>query len=201
MIDANSPKVYDSVMATSRTIIFADGENLAIRYQELLKTKKLNPNVKYIPDVFVWHQNVSTCRAWDLIRVSYYTSMVGDDDAVNKLRNEIAAVRYPYRTNIEHVYTVEGRMCPHVFKRSNKSQKSKIVDISLAIDVLRHTYNDSLDIVFLLSGDGDYLPIIKEVMRTGKRVVVGAFSSGLNPEIPATADDFIDLDKWFFLSQ
>ncbi|WP_353889434.1 NYN domain-containing protein [uncultured Paraburkholderia sp.] len=40
-----------------------------------------------------------------------------------------------------------------------------------------------VDEVCILSGDGDYLPAIREAMRRGIRVYVGAFSSGLNSRL------------------
>jgi hypothetical protein len=33
-------------------------------------------------------------------------------------------------------------------------------------------------------------------MRQGKKVIVGAFSEGLNPGLRYLADGFIDLDCW-----
>jgi hypothetical protein len=125
-------------MATNRTIIFADGENLVLRYQELAKTRKVNPNVTHIPDAFIWHQNITSGWKWlDVIRVSYYTSIVGDDNKLDELRKKIASVQYEFKTEVRRE---QGRVCPHVFKRSSKSQKTKIVDVNLVIDVLRHTY-------------------------------------------------------------
>jgi uncharacterized LabA/DUF88 family protein len=55
-----------------------------------------------------------------------------------------------------------------------------------------------MDILFLLAGDGDYIPLIEEVMRQGKQVHLGAFSDGLSPRLPHIADEFVDLDKYFF---
>lgn len=69
---------------------------------------------------------------------------------------------------------------------------------SLTIDALRHTYNDSMDILYFISGDGDYVPLVQEVMRQGKKVIVGALSDGLNPELRRIPDEFIDLDRVFF---
>lgn len=86
-----------------------------------------------------------------------------------------------------------GRLCPHVLKKEKNSQKTKSVDINITTDTLRHTYNDSLDTLFLLSGDGNYIPLIQEVMRQGKRVAVGAFSNGLNQTLLHIADGFLDL--------
>jgi uncharacterized LabA/DUF88 family protein len=58
-----------------------------------------------------------------------------------------------------------------------------------------------LDTLFLLSGDGDYIPLIQEVMRQGKKVVVGALTNGLNPRLKHMADMFVDLDSALLLEK
>jgi uncharacterized LabA/DUF88 family protein len=92
-------------------------------------------------------------------------------------------------------------VCPRVFKKESKSKKNKLVDISVTIDALRHSYHRHVDAIWLFSGDGDYLPLIKEIMRNGTQVWLGAFSDGLNPALPRAVDRFIVLDSWFFLAQ
>jgi uncharacterized LabA/DUF88 family protein len=55
--------------------------------------------------------------------------------------------------------------------------------------------------VYLASGDGDYLPLLQEVMRRGKQVEVLAFSSGLNEQLTYSVDRFLSLDEVFFDSR
>jgi uncharacterized LabA/DUF88 family protein len=50
----------------------------------------------------------------------------------------------------------------------------------------------------LVTGDGDFLPIIKEAIRHGKQVYLAAFSTGLNKKLLNHVDHFIDLDKVYF---
>jgi uncharacterized LabA/DUF88 family protein len=180
--------------AMERAMIFIDGENLVFRYQDMLKNgKKPNPNTKHQPDTFIWHEHLSGTVQARVVRVGYYTSVVGDDLLLQNVRAALAAIEAP-RLRMTSI-----QVCPFVYKRPSKSQKNKIVDVNLTIDVLRHTYQGDVDIVCLVSGDGDYLPLIKEVMRHGKQVHVFAFSSGLAEELRYTADHFQLLDQWFFL--
>lgn len=174
-----------------RTMCFIDGENLVFRYQDMVKAgRKPNSSVIHIPDVFAWHIHL---RSDDkgVIRVNYYTSAVGTDEKIDKLRDEIG----------KHVVTPAGhgrRICAHVFKKRKSSNKAKLVDISLTIDALRQVYGDHVDTLFLFSGDADFVPLVKEIMRNGKQVVIGALSSGLSPEMRRIGDQFVDLDDWFF---
>lgn len=185
---------------TNRTFVLVDGENLVFRFQSMLKTgreKKDDQRLVYLPDVCLWHPDIpllgSVVR--EVIRASYYTTVVGDEEKQNSVRADLARIGYQFYPEKKRLES--GSLCPHVFKKAKSSQKTKSVDISLTIDALRHTYNDSMDILYLISGDGDYVPLVQEVMRQGKKVIVGALSDGLNPELRRIPDTFADLDYMF----
>jgi len=181
---------------TNRLLILADGENLVFRCQALIGAgKKLDQAAIIIPDIFAWHTGIPSrlTGGTSIVRVIYYTSAVGTDDAIAKYEREIS------KTSIYRAMQAEIQIHPRVFKKEAKSKKTKIVDMSICIDALRHSYHRDVDTIFLLSGDGDYLPLVKEIMRTGTQVWIGAFSDGLNPKIPSAVDRFIDLDTIFFL--
>ena len=179
----------------NRTFVLADGENLLLRFKASLeKGDKERQETIYIPDVIVWHPQITRAFPMEVIRASYYTTQVGDDKKLNDARNLITGFVYEFKLSQSEGYG-EGRLVPHVFKKERTSKKTKSVDINLTIDALRHTYNDSLDTLFLLSGDGDYIPLIQEVMRQGKKVVIGAFINGLNRALLHIADNFVNLDK------
>jgi uncharacterized protein (TIGR00288 family) len=181
----------------NRALVLADGENLVTRYQSMLASGATSAErTKHIKDVFVWHPDFTKCVPMEVIRVSFYTTQVGDDPKLEETRQMIASNRYECYNIYRNVYGNQGNICPHVFKKEKTSQKTKSVDINIAIDALRHTYNNSMDILFLLSGDGDYIPLIQEVMRQGKRVFVGAFSDGLNSDLKFIPDLFFNLDVW-----
>lgn len=177
-----------------------DGENLVMRYQDMVAAGRTpDGHVVHIPDVLVWHP--SLIRSLDLrsiFRVSYFTSVVGDDSRVADIRRAIAANTFTSSTDNG---AVNGQIVPVVFKKPSRSQKTRNVDIQVVIDVMRYAFTDEVDRVYLASGDGDYLPLLTEVMRRGKQVEVLAFSSGLNPLIPCSVDCFSCLDEVFFKNQ
>ena len=70
--------------------------------------------------------------------------------------------------------------------------------MNIAIDVTRHAYTDSVDVVYLFSGDGDFVNLVEDAGRSGKRICVAAFSSGLDQRLPVVADRFILLDDFYF---
>jgi uncharacterized LabA/DUF88 family protein len=81
-----------------------------------------------------------------------------------------------------------------VFKKPAKSRSGKGVDIRLCVDVLGHVYRGNTDAVLLMSGDGDFEPLIEEVMRAGVQVFLSAFSDGLNPRLRHIVDAIYELD-------
>ena len=183
-------------MRTNRTLIVADGENLVLRFQALLaEGAQQTEGTRYQKDTYVWHPNIVSYDFMDIVRVSYYMTYVGNAETDAALKKTINEVKYSSRAHRGDVKSVR-RLVPHTFKKEKGSAKIKSVDINMTIDALRHTYNDSIDALFLLSGDGDFVPLIEEVMRQGKRVMVGAFSSGLNPRMENVGDDFVLLDQW-----
>ena len=184
-------------MLTPRSILIVDGENLVLRYQEMLAAgAQPDERVVHVPDVFVWHAGLMRCHDLrSVIRVAYYTSVVGDDLHVSTMKRTIAAQAYESSTDNG---AVNGQLVPVVFKKPARSQKTRNVDIQIVIDVMRYAFTDEIDRVFIASGDGDYLPLINEVMRRGKQVEVLAFSSGLNEVLQYSVDRFTLLDTPFF---
>ncbi len=65
-------------------------------------------------------------------------------------------------------------------------------DVELAIDVL--TMSDRLDIVVLMSGDGDFRRLVELVESKGVRVEVVAFGPSTAAELRAVADEYTDLN-------
>jgi uncharacterized LabA/DUF88 family protein len=64
-------------------------------------------------------------------------------------------------------------------------------DIELAVDIL--TMSDRLDVVVLLSGDGDFRRVVELVESKGVRVEVVSFAASTAMELRSVADAYIDL--------
>lgn len=185
-----------------RLIGFVDGENLTLRYQDMLATG-LNPTegVTHIKNTLVWHPEISCKCLCDVIRIYYYQTVVGDTDKLNQTKKAIRKVSFDYfpTESEKSEYSWSGYLFPKLFKKDKTSAKTKSVDINLTIDMLRHASDDKFDILFLMSGDGDYVPLVEEITRMGKQVWVGAFSKGLNENLKFSADEFFNFDDYFFL--
>ena len=55
----------------------------------------------------------------------------------------------------------------------------KKVDIQIAIDVVSLAYENAYDTAVLVTGDGDFVPVVKKVRKFGKNVELWAFRYSL----------------------
>ena len=184
-------------MGLPRSILFVDGENLTFRYQDSIANgRQPIDDVIHARDIYVWHPRLADAfRLEKVVRVYYYTSVVGDEQAIANVKRQLSEIVFGSRGDDGGMY---GKIVPVVFKKPAKSHKSRNVDIQIVIDVMRFAFTDEIDRVYLASGDGDYLPLITEVMRRGKQVEILAFSSGLNDGLTYSVDNFFCLDSAFF---
>lgn len=67
-------------------------------------------------------------------------------------------------------------------------------DVGLAIDAVKMA--PKLDTVILVSGDGDFIPLVEYLqMNEGCQVEVVSFGKSSSSKLMEKADDFMDLDK------
>lgn len=186
-------------MALVKSILLIDGENLVFRYQAMVKSgKKPKQNVVHIPDVFVWSPDIGKLLAIDVFRAIYYTSTVGDKKKIEELKNQISKVILDTNKSSMDNYYGKTQLIPFVFKKEKKSNKSRLVDIFIAVDAMKYAQIQNMECLAFLSGDSDFLKVYQEVMDIGKKVYLGALSSGCAEELNYSVDYFYDLDKLFF---
>ena len=178
--------LYPFVLENARAMVFVDGENLAIRYGNALKTRSASPaqHVWYLPNIAVWTEalspNSNSIPGTRVLRKHYYTSVKGDEVALQDATDCLK------RYNFE---------APRVFKK-NKSKGSKRVDISLTTEMLLHASRKHYEIAVLVAGDEDYVPLVQAVKSEGARVHVWFLGDGLSPKLREEADYFVELDEF-----
>ena len=62
-----------------------------------------------------------------------------------------------------------------------------------ARDMIRMANN--LDVLILVSGDGDYLDVVEYLQNQGALIEIVAFSKSASRRLIERADDFLDLEK------
>ena len=74
--------------------------------------------------------------------------------------------------------------------------------VALTKDMLSHAYLHNYEVAVLVSGDGDYVPVLEELKRLGKLVCVASFiDEGFNDKLRLASDFVSDmtsdfLEKW-----
>lgn len=66
-------------------------------------------------------------------------------------------------------------------------------DVGLAVDAIKTS--DLVDVIVIVSGDGDYIPLVEYLKNHGRRVEVMAFGKSTSSKLREVADSFIDLDE------
>lgn len=69
-------------------------------------------------------------------------------------------------------------------------QKKGDWDVGIAVDILR--LEPKIDVAVLVSGDGDFVPLVEFAKEKGLRVEVMAFRESCSSKLIASADSFVD---------
>ena len=158
------------VSAMPRLAVFVDVPNIvyaAERYRVAVDFGKL---LEYVS------------RDRTLIRASAYAPI--SDDPGERL--EAQRFVQPF---VEHGY----RIVTKPLKRFADGSIKANFDVELAMDIL--TMSDRLDIISLVSGDGDFRRLVDIVASRGVRVEVVSFEKSTSAELKAVADSYVDLTQ------
>lgn len=66
-------------------------------------------------------------------------------------------------------------------------------DVGIAVDAIKTS--PSVDVIVLVSGDGDYVPLVEYLKNHGKRVEAIAFGKSTSSKLREEVDEFIDLEE------
>jgi uncharacterized protein (TIGR00288 family) len=66
-------------------------------------------------------------------------------------------------------------------------------DVGITVDAIR--ISPSVDVIVLVSGDGDFLQLVEYLKNQGKRVEVMAFGRTTSTKLKEIADEFRDLEE------
>ena len=69
-------------------------------------------------------------------------------------------------------------------------QKKADWDVGIVIDAIR--ISSSVDVLIIVSGDGDFISLVEYLKNQGKRVEVMAFGKSTSGKLKEEADEFVD---------
>ncbi|MCP3685628.1 MAG: NYN domain-containing protein [bacterium] len=116
-------------------------------------------------------------------------------------RKLIRAIAYVIKADIKEEGTFFGALDKIGFEVKSKDLQTFVGgakkgdwDIGIAMDALELA--PKLDTIIIVSGDGDFIPLVQHLKRAlGCRVEVAAFGRTASRKLAEEADGFIDLDK------
>jgi uncharacterized LabA/DUF88 family protein len=122
-----------------------------------------------------------------LIRAFYYTTLV-ENDEYSSIRPLVDWLDY-------NGYTVVTKAAREFTDAMGRRRIKGNMDIELTIDAL--DLADKVDQIYILSGDGDFRPLVTALQRRGVRVAVVSTIVSQPPmvsdELRRSCDEFIDL--------
>lgn len=66
-------------------------------------------------------------------------------------------------------------------------------DVGMVVDAIR--FSEVVDVIIIISGDGDFVSLVDYLKNKGRQVEVLAFGRSTSSQLKEVADDFIDLDS------
>lgn len=118
-----------------------------------------------------------------LVRAIAYAPI--SDDPTARTENERFVVPF-----LDHGYRIATKQ----LKRFSGGSVKANFDVELAIDVL--TMSDRIDVIVLVSGDGDFRRLVEIVGARGVRVEVMAFGKSTSSDLRQVADRYIDIAQY-----
>ena len=115
-----------------------------------------------------------------LVRATAYAPI--SDDPAARRENERFVVPF-----MDRGY----RIATKPLKRFTGGSVKANFDVELAVDIV--TMADRLDVISLVSGDGDFRRVVEMVGNKGVRVEVMAFGNSTSQDLRETADRYIDI--------
>lgn len=124
-----------------------------------------------------------------LVRINIYLSTLNPQkESPKKIQNDER-----FRSVLYDIPFMTVKTRPLRYKPDNTPYE-KGIDILLATDMLSQAYVNGYDSMILVSGDGDYAPVLEEIKKMGKRVENAFFKSIRSDALRQVCDVFISLD-------
>ncbi len=165
-----------------RLMVFYDGNyfkqgQLYFRYKEDRGWFSL-PELHGVLEKYVASKAKSPMEMTKLVGAHYYdgraTTRASEVDQLEKERDFEMAL-------------ISAGIVPHYLALSEKVRPGstpedpeyilaqKGVDVKLALDVLDFAHEDRLDVAALITGDGDFVPLVRKITSLGKQAVIAHF--------------------------
>lgn len=161
-----------------RLMIFVDNSNIY--------TSSLDRGFKINWPKFASYLSEIALEKYDLTRVIMYCTVDGSqpEDLRKKQENTYSMFDNFFKFDVKIFY----------LNVSGQSKNEKMVDVSIAVDMVTLASKNAYDVAILCSGDSDFIPAVDAVMDFGKEVYVAGFESTSSWELRKASLGYIYLD-------
>ena len=169
-------------MNTERVMVFYDGNyfkqgQLYFRYQEKRGWFSL-PELHSLFEKYVASKTKASSDVTKVVAAHYYdgrvTTNVADADQLEKERDfEMALIDagiIPHYLSVSETPKPGATTEEVTYKLAQKG-----VDVELAIDVLDCAHSNRYDVAVLVTGDGDFVPLVRRITSLNKHAVIAHF--------------------------
>lgn len=184
-----------------KAVLFVDGGWLSAHISELGQAHgraDLQIDLKRLPRVLVDEiARQNRLQAIDLIRTHYFSSYAEDCDprdqaAVERRKAFLATLATGPGIDVESFpVDYRGRRLRRQDRPADDDfvPRTKAVDVALSVLLMRYAMTPgALDLALLLIGSADFVPLLQEVRRLGKRVAVISIAGACAPELADPGD-------------
>ena len=163
--------------------VFVDGQYVRAELRQGDRPDEFDP---WKPAALV--QNINIAGANLVVSRIFYYDAVDEGaapDQVERQRWYLARLQ-----QMQDTHVVEG-----LVRKGKRKSEQKGVDVQLAVDALQAANRGAVGAIALMSGDADFVPLVRAIRDVGPHVIVIAFKESLSNELRAAADRAIILDE------
>lgn len=154
-----------------RVAVYIDGANF------FYGLRSINPHYSDLKfDFDSWVKKI-VGKHRKLVKVGYYNAPLKQ-----QFDSDLASRQQRFFSRLDKLPLWEVKLSKRRKRISPDGNIQHIIkgdDIHLAVDMVTHACDNEFDVAILVSGDGDFLPLIKEVKKRGKKVETHHFDGNI----------------------
>lgn len=170
-----------------KIIIYIDGFNLYYGVRSLGQFYKWL-DVEVLANSFIKSSNVE-------VGVKYFTAKLNGNNE-NVYRQAIylnALEKHCPKTKIIKGFFTKARKCKHCDVKNNEEKQT---DVNIACEIMQDCCEDNFDIAYLVSGDSDLVAPVREVLKSGKIMIIAFPPNRKSKELIEVSTNYFDIKEY-----
>ena len=114
--------------------------------------------------------------------------------------NLYTGIMYPVREKDKDWFSSLNKMGYNVKTRAikvapNGKKTEKRIDVLMAVDIISSAFEQNVDTIIIVSGDSDFVPVVKKLKDLNKKVEVWSFKKNLSHQLK----DLLDHESIYYI--